>query len=363
MHLGTGGVESAVIDWLAFLAPLDHKIGLGGPLWNGSIISIKPDPELGELIEYEVLKRLPVEGSYSNRITLQSTTHEGRPHVWVSGCPAKWFQGHNVHGSDDLAGLVREMLHRVCALLGVTPSADDLAAWDRGDIRLTRVDVTYSWELGNRARVMTALRSLASTAHLRHRGAGQFKGDTLYYGQKSTRWGLKLYAKGLELEARPLPIDLAESSLTSHSQGLLRVELFLRSKTLKAEGLELVSAWGDTTGPDLHSRYLAGLEISEASMLEVELLEGLPGRLQVAYQSWLDGHDLRAMLSRPTFYRYRAELLKHGIDIAVKQQRTGPDLSNVVPLRTVLVAQPATVPDWLVGTPWYFEPRAHARAA
>ena len=73
---------------------------------------------------------------------------------------------------------------------------------------------------------------------------------------------------------------------------------------------------------------------------------------------WREGNDLRSILSRPTFYRYRQELLKHGIDIAVKQERISPDFSNVVPLRTVLHAYPLTVPDWAVGTSLYFEPRA-----
>ena len=93
-------------------------------------------------------------------------------------------------------------------------------------------------------------------------------------------------------------------------------------------------------------------------MIDAPTLDDLPGRLQLAYDAWKAGRDLRATLSRPTFYRYRSELLKHGIDIAVKQERQGPDLSNVVPLRTVLHAYPIGVPDWAVGTPLYFEPRA-----
>ena len=130
------------------------------------------------------------------------------------------------------------------------------------------------------------------------------------------------------------------------------------SLQLVSERLEYVAHWGDNAGAELHSRLLAGLQIAEASMLDAHLLEGLPGRLQLAYNGWREGHDLRSMLPRNTFYRYRSELLKHGIDIGVKQERTSPDLSNVIPLRTVLHAYPVGVPDWAVGTPLYFEPRA-----
>ena len=346
-----------MIDWLTFRAPLVHEVGQRGPFWNGSIVSTIPDPESGEAIEWETLKRLPVEGSYSNRITVQSTTMgDGRPAIWVSGCPAKWFQGHNVHGSDDLSGLVLEMLARICEGLRVTPSASDLEAWAVGGIDLTRVDCTYSWCFGTLPRAQAAIRSLAATAHLRHRGPGVFKGDTLYFGKNSTRWSLKVYAKGHELKARPLPLDLVESSLPGHAAGLVRIEACLRSKVLKDRGLSTVAEWSDTTASDLHHSLMECLQVSEATMLDVHDLDQLPRHLLPVYQLWRDGHDLRAIYTRPTFYRHRAALLKVGIDIAVKQARA--DDSNVVPLRTVLVGQPAAVPDWLVGTPWYFEPRA-----
>lgn len=354
-----------MIDWLTFHAPLRHRVGQGGPFYAGSIVSIKPDPERGELIEWETLKRLPVEGSHSNRITVQSTTWGAdRQGIWISGCPAKWFQGHNVFGSDDLPGLVLEMLSRVCKVFGIEPSAEDLEDWRAGRIKLTRVDVTYSWDFGNLQRAMMVIRSMGATAHLRHRGAGVFKGDTLYFGKHSQRWSLKVYAKGSELKAHPLPLDLAESSLPGVASGLVRFEVCLRGKWLAGatphlmSGLSWVLGWCDTTATELHSMLLGHLNIAEATMLDAHDLEGLPPRLLPVYNLWRDGHDLRTIYTRPTFYRHRAQLLGHGIDIAVKQERR--DDSTVVPIRTVLVGKPATVPDWMVGTPWYFEPRAEA---
>jgi II/X family phage/plasmid replication protein len=61
------------------------------------------------------------------------------------------------------------------------------------------------------------------------------------------------------------------------------------------------------------------------------------------------------MFPSTTFYRHRAELLPHGIDIATLVPREG--VSNVVPLHRVLEAVPVSVPDWAIGTPLYFEPR------
>ena len=354
-----------MIDWLTFVAPLAHVSGELGPFYAGEVMATKPDrthPD-GYTLDWSIWKRKSFEGSYSSAIQIQSTTDEhGQPAIWVSGNPAKWFQGHNVFGSEDLPGLVVEMLHRICSSVAVMPTLENLAAWQAGAIRLSRVDVTNSFDLGTLPRVRNALRSLDATANLKHRGRGHFKGDSLTFGKGSRRWSLTLYAKGAELNVKghALPLDLADSGVARLAQGLLRAEVRMLSLQLVAEQLEYVSGWGENTGSELHSRLLAGLQIAEASMLDAPTLDGLPGRLTLAYQAWKDGHDLRATLSRPTFYRYRSQLLKHGIDIAVKQERNGPDMTNVVPLRTVLHAYPVGVPDWAVGTPVYFEPRAKA---
>jgi len=353
-----------VIDWLTFVAPLEHCQGEGGPFFAGEVMSTVPDPTHpdGYTLEWGIFKRKSLEGSYSKTIQVQSTTDfEGRSAIWVSGNPAKWFQGHNIFGANDLPGLVREMLHRVCASVGVVPSVNDLRLWDAGVIRLSRVDVTESWDLGSLARVRNALRALDASANLKHRGRGHFRGDSITFGEKSRRWSLTLYAKAAEIALggkHALPMLLAQSSLPTFAAGLLRAEVRLLGLELAQEHLEWVHAWGDNEALELHIGKMAGLQIAEATMLDAPSIEGLPGRLQLAYQAWKQGHDLRATLSRPTFYRYRTELLKHGVDISVKQERTGPDHSNVVPLRVVLNAYPVGVPDWARGTPLYFEPRA-----
>lgn len=359
-----------MIDWLTFVAPLAHQAGEGGPFFAGEVLSTIPDPTHpdGVVLDWGVLKRKAMPGSHSTQIQVQSTTdEEGRAAIWVSGSPAKWFQGHNIFGTDDLPGLVLEMLHRICASVGLTPSAEDLAHWNAGHIRLSRVDVTSSFDLGTLPRVRAALRALDGSANLKHRGRGHFHGDSITWGGKtaehkgSRRWSLTLYAKGAELLAggsHTLPLMLADTSLPRFADGLLRAEVRMLSLQLVEEQLQWVASWGDNDASELHRRMLDSLQIAEATMIDAPTLEDLPGRLQLAYQAWKAGQDLRVTLSRPTFYRYRSQLLAHGIDIAVKQVRVVPDPSNVVPLRVVLNAYPVGVPDWAVGTPLYFEPRA-----
>ena len=94
--------------------------------------------------------------------------------------------------------------------------------------------------------------------------------------------------------------------------------------------------------------------MTTTSRLSAEVLDSLKPTLRMVYDSWEAGSDLRAILPKPTFYRHRATLLPHGIDIATLVPR---EVSNVVPLFKVLEAVPVSIPDWAEGTPLYFEPR------
>lgn len=343
-----------MIDWLTFRAPLAQS----RPLNGGSVISTRIDPRtLEETIEWESTKRLQVLGSHDSSIQIRSLPSDPRSFIEITGNPAKLFQGHNVFGSDDLHGLCIAMYLHVCETLGLVPTDSDAQRIIAGDFELSRVDVTYSWCLGNRQRVQSALRALEATATLTHRGRGTLlKGNTLYFGKTSRRWSLKLYGKAQELEVHRLPDALASGPLPQHAEGLLRGELTLRSLELKRRGLHLASCWQDNTPPEKHRSIMGRLNIAEATMLEPDTLQSLPARLVGAHQMWMDGHDLRAKFARPTFYRYRKELLAYGVDIAT-QQPARRVATNVVPLKIVLHAQPVGVPDWAIDTPLYYEPR------
>lgn len=92
--------------------------------------------------------------------------------------------------------------------------------------------------------------------------------------------------------------------------------------------------------------------------LSDDVLDTLSAAQRTAYLAWVSGVDLRGVMPHRSFYRLRAKLLPHGVDIATLQP--SEDRSNVVPLVRVLEAIPAGVPDWAVDTPLYFEPRRAA---
>lgn len=346
-----------MIDWLTLTAPLPHQV----PIHNGGVMSIGPDGE----IEWRSRKRLPLEGSHSATLHVRSCSHTAEPtsHVEVTGNPVKWFQGHNLWGTDDLPSLVVATMEAVATAVGVQVDSETLAAWERGEVQLTRVDVTESFHLGNRSEVLAFIQAAEQSAHLPYRGRGQLvKGSTLYFGKTSRRWSLKLYSKGQEIEAKGHGNDsVAElPAAKAWADRTLRAELTLRSLELKHRGLASVADWLPVDGVpfavgDLLRTHLGALTMTTATSLPADVFDSLPPAMKTAVTAWEGGADLRALLSRRTFYRYRSNLLPHGIDIAIC--RPGPEVSNVVPLHRVLKPEPVGVPDWAQGTLLYFEPR------
>ena len=348
-----------MIDWVDFVAPLVHNEGQGSPFYAGEVMSTTADGEL----DWGIYKRMQLLGSHSSTVQVRSDRMaDGRQAVRVSGNLVKWFQGHNIFGTNDLRGLVLEALSKVLSIGKISASISDLESWVAGDIELKRVDDTESANFGSEKRVLNALRSLDQSANLKFRGRGQFNGHSLLFGKGSRNWSLTLYSKGTELHKHKLPEALRDTPLQAFADGLLRMEFRLLSMHLKKLGLDKLWAWSENTAPMVHQIMLQNLQISDATMIDSDVIESLPTRYKLMYQSWKDGHDLRTMLPRNTFYRYRRALLGYGVDIAIKQDRHEDEPTNVVPIRVVLVGKPVTVPEWARGTPLYFQP-SYAAAA
>jgi II/X family phage/plasmid replication protein len=241
----------------------------------------------------------------------------------------------------------------------ISPTPADHDAWKTGNYDLKRMDCTAMWELPRRSDVRSWLRAAEFQSKSRH-GRPVTRGGTLYFGQHSRRWTLKFYSKGDELDTKnkshKLPCEiLYHDDLKQWADNKLRGELTLRSMQLKELDLDRASNWKISTALEHLLSYIEGLEMSEQFSLTPVILDDLPGRLVAVYKLWRDGEDLRGMYPKATFYRYRAELLKHGIDIAIRQPAK-PD--NVIPLVRVLRPEAiAQVPEWAIGTPLYIEPK------
>jgi II/X family phage/plasmid replication protein len=230
--------------------------------------------------------------------------------------------------------------------LGLAPDCFQLECIRLGAYQLLRVDVNHSWLLDSRSSVLAWLRAAGNCARLKRRGTGQYSGDTLYFGKISRRWAVKCYSKGHEINAKghKLPKELQIPELLEFADKALRIELVIRSMGLKKLNLDTAKNWSKDHPKMLLSQlFLDDLEMSDNMPLPDELLSTIPLRQRHIYVLWKDGEDLRSMLSKSAFYRWRTIMLSYGIDISLIQEK---EKSNVIPLIRYLEAVPAEIPQW-----------------
>src|SRR5690606_37980660 len=326
-----------MIDWVSAVLPCKHD---PSKLISGLVMSFDA---LGNN-EWTVNKTLTVEGSHSSKIQIKSHTEN---QIYISGNPTKFLQGHNLFGTNDIVGLMGKFFDELLKHkeLGLCPDPFQYANIKDGHYELTRVDINETWHLNNQRDVLAWIRSVGETAFLRHRGAGQFSGDTAYFGKNSRRWSLKCYSKGQEIKARghKLPSELSTPEMLEYAEKALRIEGVTRQLELKRRSLHVASNWDIDTAEVLLLEYISKLEMSDVYMLKDDVLDSLPTRLRMIYQTWINGDDLKQIMSKSAFYRWRTEMLKYGIDIATPSPK---EKSNVIPLIRVLEAKPVGIPDW-----------------
>lgn len=350
-----------MLDWITARIPCDHSHEIAG----GAMVNYKNAFDFSEGQEWAFAKPLPIVGSHDSNVRVKTSGFDGETdagrELHIDGNLVKFFQGHNLWGTHDLIGLVNSFMDQLCSIpkLGLRPTDLQRQMWRKGLFNLSRVDVTTMYQLRNRADVLSWLANAEHTSTMRHRGRGQLcKGSTLYFGKSSRRWSLKFYAKGQELDAKghelPKSLDLRDK-LIEYAQPALRSELTLRSMQLKDIDLQLAANWPRNAEGITHlfNGYMKGLHMSDVRRIPAENLDSLPSGCRLAYQSWLEGHDLKGMLTPRTFYRYRSQLLQFGVDLATVNPREN---ANVVPLVRVLEAMPMQVPEWAIETPLYFDP-------
>lgn len=201
-----------MIDWVSAILPCKHD---PSKLISGLVMAFDAQGNN----EWTVNKTLTVEGSHSSKIQIKSHTEN---QIYISGNPTKFLQGHNLFGSNDLVGLMGKFFDELLKHedLGLCPDPFQLANIKDGHYELTRVDVNETWHLNNQKDVLAWIRAVGETAYLKHRGAGQFSGDTAYFAKNSRRWALKCYSKGLEILAKghKLPPELSIPEMLEYAQ-------------------------------------------------------------------------------------------------------------------------------------------------
>ena len=350
VHWPTGGGENTraatMIDYITARIQLYRP--LPAPIHGGHFVRFA---ESGE-VEVATAKRKRVIGSHEASLHIRAPS---RNEIEITGNPAKFVQGHNLWGSCDPVEVLWSALKRIeaegvlppLASIGL-PSPDALEVYTT----LSRVDCTVMLLGDTLGDVLTSLRSLRVAGRLRDRGKSGLpypwmRGDGVTFGSKPgksfTHRSITFYSKGKELEKNPLPeVLLQEGELIEWANRCLRSEVRLGRLYLRKRGLNRLSAWTNETALQEWITMMERMDMNASDTKPTDL-EKLPPRLQMAYAAWRDGMDLQAMHARPTFYRYRREILDTlGVDIAIPRSKV--PTAEIVPIKRVVELVPAGRP-------------------
>jgi II/X family phage/plasmid replication protein len=335
-----------MIDW--FRGEIEF---LHDPIPAGRVIAIDADGS----ISWECVKSIDCRSSHETSLKIKSVGGDGQGRatgLMIDGNLCKFLQGHNVFGSRDLNRLLLLAFRKVVELhsehlRGCSSPELTEAKIKRGDYLVKMLDINCLYDVGNDASVESWLHAAHMRAKSRH---GKSRGDkgTVYLGKHSRRWAFKFYNKSREMIARgkthELPHHLQNLGLETFITGKLRAELRIFSKELEKHGLTHGHHFTETNLNFLFNSYLERVDMTTQTNLIDEDLIKMPNWLRGTYQLWRQGADLHQLLSRPTFYRHRKELLAYGIDI--NAMCLAPEHNNVVPLMRIIEAKPVSIPSW-----------------
>lgn len=356
-----------MIDWLTVVVPFN-----GPEISGGRVIQIDQD---GEIVS-EFSRFLPLEGSYSAKVAVST---EGKGKLKISGNPAKFLQGHNLFGSDDLFSLSYRFILKVLQLIGCH-DLQTLVAVQAGEFTIYRIDLTNSFELEDRSQVRAWLRAAKVYASGKNQKTDS-KGSTLYIGRESRRVSIKAYCKADEIEKHPIAgnhfTDDQVKQLHEWAENKLRIEVTLRSMALKkivlyefldkeylllkrihgdrlkpaivreneeAASLFYAKNWRHVNVQEIYIMKANKMQLPGNLQLSMEDIEQLPNRYKAAYKIWREGGHYRHYCSERTYYYYKAYFMKHhGINLDILPE---PKKCQVIPLIRPLTAKPAEIPEW-----------------
>lgn len=207
-----------------------------------------------------------------------------------------------------------------------------------GRLNLSRVDITKNYRCGSVASARSVIRAVSGKSVSRvKKGVG---GDSSVWWS-NTRYMLKVYIKALEMEAHGTNSGAAYEY--ARDNGIIRLEIELKRRELADLGwsdfAEFEKAWDMGKVHNLFADYEKILTVENISN-DAEFIDALPQKLRVTAAAFLAGRDVKSMMSRASYFRYRKALLDYGIDIADER----PAQLNVK-IRTVEIT-PVSAPDW-----------------
>lgn len=322
-----------MIDWLKVRIPVTHA-----PLTaSGWLMCLNESGavEWCKAARTVVGSDIEDRASSDHRISLQSTgplDSDGNcTELTIDGNLTKFFQGHNLWGTDDHIFLIYAFLwwlrnaDRSHTVQFVTPDNPPPESWI-----VQRIDITHYLDVGSRHNVRCFLDAIAEDGHTKFQRANYTKG-TVYLNKTSRRWGVKFYDKYQECQNRskghrisfcywspfdtePKTRTIQEVTLLQQSVlNLVRCELVLRQNELREIDCKSATHIKPTR---LYIDYVSRIKTESTMRITDEKVHNLPTAVRSTYLLWSQGHDVRSVVSKATYYRHKRELESVGIDIS-----------------------------------------------
>ncbi len=288
----------------------------------------------GELV-FSSTNRLPVSGKYGMH-NLQVRYNPIKKMLCVEGSLFGSVLGQNVFTSQNLAKGLAWVIQYLKKKLGFSFAVPMKQLIDE-HVTLHRVDLAVNLRFGSGRFVKTCLRQI--TRQLIEQDCMVRKAFTsVYWTPKAGRYySVIFYDKGQEVRRRCLPKVKRNGDeeqkffedLCNECDGLLRVEVRLRSAELKERGLQNVQAWSGEAPKEIFNRYYSNVPVLNvvSSGLNPADFEGVPDRLRPVLAMRKLNVPMDMVYSGRTQARHRAEFRKRKIDLKCPAQEKAVPLA------------------------------------
>jgi len=306
---------------------------------DGAVMFINDDGT----VEHVTLRRAAFEGSHASTVMIRS---DGET-VEFSGNVSKFNRPDNVFGLSFLSCLRK--INGIMVKAGfpefsegtryvTSENGHPKVRWTGA--KITRLDITQNYACGSREDALHFMRWLEGQQASRLKTGTFGDGETVDFGRHSRSDYFKVYYKPTQLLKFSPKGDeyIAKLAQWLESVGTIRAELTLKSRKLADLGCSYL---GGLNMRVIEGHFAKRQEVFTRASAEVDELPKVKGAVLGTLRMWENGDDVAGRLSKATFYRHRAALLEHGIDIAIR--------SNVQRLQQrtrVIQLSPVPVPDW-----------------
>lgn len=304
----------------------------------------------GELI-FDCTNRLRVTGKYGMH-DLHVRYKPKAKSLMVEGSLFGFVLGQNVFTSQRLAKGISWVIAHLQKTLGFSFSVSMQELIDE-HVALTRVDLAINLKFKSGRFVTSCLQQIAR--QLIEQKCTVHKAFTSVYWtpQDGRYYSVAFYDKGQDVRRKTSPKAKRASGekrkflsdLCGECDGLLRIELRLKSAELAKRGLKSVKAWAGETPKEIFSRYYRNvpiLNVLSSSMNRADF-DGVPDRLRPVVALRKLNAPMELVYSKRTLARHRTAFRKRTIDLKAFARE------KIIPLADVLTASRIKpTPSWLV---------------